>query len=193
MDRRQYLRVAAGSAAVTNLSLAGCLGGGDGTTGTLATYVSDQPGDIGDFQTCVVTITEIRIKPADGEVIRRSVDDVQADLVKLQGEQQKLVDRSALEPGAYEYVHLGISNVEATLKDGSEATVDTAGEAGLKFQTFTVEGERSETFEIRADQTASFTADFTPVKRGKTGRYVLKPVADEVTVTYEGASPTETA
>lgn len=51
-------------------------------------------------------------------------------------------------------------------------------------------GERSETFEIRGDETASFTADFTPVKRGKTGGYVLKPVADEVTVVYESTTTT---
>lgn len=166
------------------------MGNGGGNTGTLATYVSDQPGDIGDFESCVVTITEVRIKPADGEPITKSVDSVEADLVTLQGNQQKLVDKSDLAAGEYEYVHLSISNVEATLTGGDSANVMTAGEAGLKFQTFVVEGEQSETFEIRPGETASFTADFTPIKQGKTGRYVLKPVADEVRVVYESVETT---
>lgn len=166
------------------------MGNGGGNTGTLATYVSDQPGDIDDFESCVVTITEVRIKPADGEPITKSVDSVEADLVTLQGNQQKLVDKSDLAAGEYEYVHLSISNVEATLTGGGSANVMTAGEAGLKFQTFVVEGEQSETFEIRAGETASFTADFTPIEQGKTGRYVLKPVADEVRVVYESVETT---
>jgi hypothetical protein len=162
------------------------------STGTLATHVSDQPGDIGDFESCIVTISEVRIKPADGEAITRSVDDVEADLVKLQGDKQKLIDESELEEGEYSYVHLDVSNVDTTLADGDEANVDTAGEAGLKFQTFTIDGEQSDTFEIRSGETASFTADFMPVKGGQSGRYVLKPVADEVTVTYEEIEATET-
>lgn len=190
MERRTYLKSTAGIAAATTIPLAGCAGGGGGT-GTLATHVSDQPGDISDFESCVVTISEVRIKPVEGEPITKSVDDVQADLVKLQGEKQKLVHRSELEEGEYEYVHLGISNVEGTLSDGSDADVDTAGEAGLKFETFTIDGEQSETFEIRSGATTSFTADFTPVKKGQAGGYVLKPVADEVVIVYGEVTATE--
>ncbi|WP_225917834.1 DUF4382 domain-containing protein [Halobaculum rubrum] len=192
MNRREYLRSTAGLTAVGTVGLTGCMGGSGGT-GTLATHVSDQPGDIGDFESLVVTVSEVRIQPADGELIAESVDDVTADLTKLQGDKQKLVAQSELEPGDYEYVHLGISNVEGTLADGSETSVDTAGEAGLKFQTFVVDGEESETFEIRSEETASFTADFTPVKQGGSGSYVLKPVADEVIVTYEDVEATTSA
>lgn len=183
MRRREYLRTTAGIAATSTLPLAGCMGG-DGGTGTFATYVSDQPGDIGDFESCVVTISEIRIEPVDGEVVTKSVDDVTADLVELQGDEQQLVAESELAEGEYAYVHLAVSNVDATLDGGESANVDTAGDAGLKFETFTVGGERSETFEMRSGETTSFTADFTPVKQGQSGGYVLKPVADEVTVVY---------
>ncbi len=62
------------------------------------------------------------------------------------------------------------------LADGGSAEVTLPGDAPLKFD---------KAFELRADQTTSFTADFTPVKQGRTGRYVLQPVAGEVTVTYE--------
>lgn len=40
-------------------------------------------------------------------------------------------------------------------------------------------------FGVRSDQTTSSTADFTPVKQGQTDGLVLRPVADEVKVTYE--------
>lgn len=65
MRRREYL-VATGSAVVGS-AFAGCLGDGNGGsgTGTLATRVTDQPGDISDFESCVVTITEIRLKPSE--------------------------------------------------------------------------------------------------------------------------------
>lgn len=155
--------------------------------------MSDRPGDIGDFESLVVTVSEVRIRPADGELVTESVDGVTADLTELRGDAQKLVAESELETGEYEHVHLGISAVEGTLSDGSEASVDTAGEAGLKFQTFVVDGEESETFEIRADETASFTADFTPVEQGGSGSYVLKPVVDEVTVTCDPVTATESA
>lgn len=85
MQRREYLIAAGG--AVAGTALAGCTGGnGNGTDGgdenagdtqaegnggasrgTLAMQVTDQPGDIGDFESCVVTITEVRVKPAGGD------------------------------------------------------------------------------------------------------------------------------
>ena len=83
MQRREYLIAAGGAVAATGL--AGCTGGnGNGTDdeyagdtqadgnggasrGTLAMQVTDQPGDIGDFESCVVTITEVRVKPGGGE------------------------------------------------------------------------------------------------------------------------------
>jgi hypothetical protein len=46
--RRTYLAAASTAAGV---ALAGCSGG---ATGTLDTHVSDQPGDIGDFETLVL-------------------------------------------------------------------------------------------------------------------------------------------
>jgi len=63
MRRREYLGGVGGVALGT--ALAGCLGG-DGSTGTFATRVTDQPCDIGDFESCVVRISEIRVKPAGG-------------------------------------------------------------------------------------------------------------------------------
>lgn len=194
MQRRAYL-VATGSV-LAGTTLAGCTGG---STGTLATRVTDQPGDISDFESCVVTITEIRLKPAgdgegtDGEGTNGEetdgtegdesaeesydVDDVEADLVELQNGDTELVGEQEVESGEYEYLKLAVSNVDATLKDGSDADVSTPGNAPLKF---------NQSFEIREGERTVFTADFTPVKQGQSGGYVLQPVAGGTTVEYEG-------
>jgi hypothetical protein len=127
-SRRDYLRATGGLAAAGAVGLAGCMGGAEATTGTLATQVSDQPGDIGDFDTLQLRITELLPKPVDGE-----------------------------------------------------ANVNTPGEAPLTFE---------QAYGICEGGTTTFTADFTPVKQGQSGGYVLQPVADEVTVetTCEGTA-----
>lgn len=192
MRRREYIIATSGAALGT--TVAGCLGGG-GSTGTLATQVTDQPGDIGDFESCVVTITEIRARPStddgatdtegtemedDAEDDEREesydVDDAEADLVELQDGETELVAEQEVETGEYDYLKLIVSGVEATLSDGGDAEVTTPGEAPLKF-------DRS--FEIRSDSRTVFTADFTPVKRGQAGGYILQPVADGTGVSYE--------
>lgn len=214
MRRRDYLIAASGAALGT--TLAGCLGeGGDGSSGTLATRVTDQPGDIGDFESCVVTITDIRVKPANGDdeddddeatatrtpadgtatdstatptetraddsdddqgVESYDVDDAEADLVELQDGETELVAEQELETGEYRFLQLIVSDVDATLSGGGDASVSTPGNAPLTF---------NRSFEIRADTTTTFTADFTPVKQGATGNYILRPVADGTEVSYE--------
>lgn len=86
MERRQYIK-ATGATMIGSL-LAGCAasgskdaageddandetGGSDGesgsTTGTLSTSVTDQPIDIDDFESCVVTVDGIWVKPANAD------------------------------------------------------------------------------------------------------------------------------
>ncbi|ELZ91059.1 DUF4382 domain-containing protein [Haloferax sulfurifontis] len=174
--RRRFLTSAAGIAAATTAGLAGCMGTASATTGTLSTRVSDKPGDIDDFESCVVTVSTVRVKLADGEAESLDAGDTALDLVELQGDASALVEEFELETGTYEFLQVEVSETDATLADGSSATIEVPGSAPLKF-------ERS--FEIRADETTTFTADFTPVTAGNAGKYVLQPVADEVTVAYE--------
>lgn len=185
VDRRTYLATT-GAVTVGIVGLSGCIGGG--STGTLATQVSDQPGDIRDFESCVVTIvgmwlgpegaeagTEEGGEPSDREY--HEYDEPQeADLVDLQGDATQLVDERELDAATYEFLQLDVDGVDATLEDGSDATVEVPGEAPLTF---------NESFEIRADTLTVFTADFTPVKQGQTGRYLLQPVPSEVTIEYD--------
>ncbi|MBX0285776.1 DUF4382 domain-containing protein [Halomicroarcula sp. F28] len=213
VNRRQYLQTA-GVAATAGL-IAGCSGstGGDGTKtyGTLATSVTDMPGDIADFESCVVTIAGIWVKPAesgtesaeetpetatedgtdaDGRRYIEFEEPQEADLVQLQGANTQLLDETEVETGDYRYLQLDVTGVEGTLDDGSETTVDTPGNAPLKFNA---------AFEIREEETTRFIADFTPVKRGPRG-YIVQPVATGTKVLYgeeeytaEDATMTETA
>lgn len=173
IKRRKYLR-AVGTVPVVGI-VAGCTGGGD--SGTLATHVSDQPGDIADFEKLLIQVNGIHVKPADGELQRFDAD-AEVDLTELVGEASELINETELDTGTFDFLQLDAEATEAALSDGSTATVELPGEAPLKFD---------QPFDIRTDQTTSFTADFTPVKQGQTGRYVLRPVADEVVVSYEDA------
>ena len=63
LDRRTYLQ-ATGAAALGAAGLAGCVGR---ATGTLATQVTDQPADIGDFESLVVTVEGFWLGPEGAE------------------------------------------------------------------------------------------------------------------------------
>lgn len=187
IDRRTYL-TATGATAAGMVGLAGCTGGS--ATGTLATQVTDQPGDIDDFESCVVTVVGMWLGPADvdaedgtdGDSTDREYyeydEPQEADLVDLQGDNTALVDERELEASTHAFLQLDTDGIDATLEDGSSATIETPGEAPLTF---------NQEFDVREDTRTVFTADFTPVKRGQTGSYVLQPVPDGITVEYEEA------
>ncbi|WP_338737722.1 DUF4382 domain-containing protein [Haloplanus salilacus] len=198
-SRRDYLRTTGGLAAAGVAGLAGCTGGT--TTGTLATQVTDQPGDIGDFESCVVTVAGIWVKSGSGDDEETAdsegttVDESdareyhefdeprEADLVQLQDGNTSLLGEHELETGTYAFVQLDVTGVDATIADGGDATVDTPGEAPLQFK---------QAFDIREDTRTVFTADFTPVRRGRSGSYLLQPVARGTSVEYESVEGTET-
>ena len=63
LDRRTYLQ-ATGAAALGATGLAGCVGR---ASGTLATRVTDQPADIGDFESLIVTVEGFWLGPEGAE------------------------------------------------------------------------------------------------------------------------------
>ncbi len=185
-SRRKYL-IATGAATIGTVPLAGCLGGD--ASGTLATQVTDQPADIGDFESLFVTIVGMWLGPEDAEAGDEDEDTEpagreyyeydepqEADLVQLQDGATQLVDERELDVAEYEFLQLDIDDIDGTLEDGSEATVEMPGEAPLTF---------NEPFEIREETRTVFTADFAPVQRGQAGSYVLQPVPQGITVEYE--------
>lgn len=217
LDRRMYLKTA-GIVAAGTVGLAGCSGTAS-ATGTLATQVTDQPGDISDFESCVVTIQGLWIKSGEGEdattqdgetedgpdngsttetAVEQTEGDIdgsddrayhefdepqEADLVELQNGNADLIDERELDVGTYEFLQLDVTGVEGVLADGGDAQVDTPGGAPLQFK---------HPFEIREGAVTTFTGDFTPVRRGGTGRYLLQPVARGTEVTY-GDAPDDDA
>jgi len=244
MDRRRYLE-GLGTVVATG-ALAGCTGDGNGSSGNgngsggngngngnaddgtdaygfLSTSVTDQPNDIGDFESLVVTLEGIWVKPADteeGDGTPDAEDDdtpedeaetptdgtdtadqddsdgddededenestgreyidfeepQEADLVELQNGETQLVDETELEVGEYEFLQLDVSSTTGVLAEsGEEATVETPGNAPLKFQ---------QAFEIRSGETTQFIADFAPFRRGN-GAYLIRPVASGTEVRY---------
>jgi hypothetical protein len=149
--------------------------------------VTDQPGDIGDFESCVVTVVGMWLG-AEGAETAEGTDEESdrtyhgydeprtADLVELQGDSTQLVDERDLETGTHAFLQLDTDGIDATLEDGTAADVQVPGEAPLTF---------NERFEIREDTRTTFTADFTPVRRGQAGGYILQPVPSGITVEYD--------
>jgi|GEM_PF-195281 len=293
VDRREYLRLTGALAAGATAGLAGCADripgsdsdssndGSGSSTGLLSTAVSDDPGDIGDFESCIVTLDGIWVGPktdsgddesdtestdedgeetddgdggntteqddegngppeqasgngnsSSGDTVSGSqsnetdddpdsddADDTddedggadddddetdgeneaeesdaddseddsggrtyygfdepqEADLTQLQGDAQQLVGEHELEVATYQFLQLDIAGISGTLTDGSEAEVDTPGNAPLKF---------NQSFDVREGYRTTFLADFTPVRRGN-GSYLFKPVATETEVSYQ--------
>jgi hypothetical protein len=198
VDRRRYLQLT-GAAALGTAGLAGCVGR---ATGTLATQVTDQPADIADFESLIVTIEGFWLGPEGAEPEEADDDQAEmnetdgnetdggddpagreyfefdgsqeADLVQLQNGETQLIDERELETGDYPYLQLDVSSADGTLTDGSDASVDLPGNAPLTF---------NEPFEIRENTQTTFTADFAPVLRGN-GRYLLRPVPSGIEVEY---------
>lgn len=174
-----------GVATAGMVGLAGCTG--NDPTGMLATQVTDQPGDIADFESCIVTVVGMWLGPEDdgagdeedeespGREYHEYDEPQEADLVELQDENTRLVDERDLDVSTYEFLQLDTDGIDAPLEDGSSAIVEVPGEAPLTF---------NQQFEVRENTRTVFTADFTPVKRGQTGTYVLQPVPDGITVSY---------
>ena len=206
-NRRDYLQAVGGVAVLGTAGLAGCMDDAPGATGLLSTAVTDQPGDIADFESCVVTIDGIWLKPRDGDdtddeddedtedngIEQQDEEDVDqsgdreyyafdepqdADLVELQDGRTQLVDEDRELPvSEYEFLQLDVSNVEGVLADDG-SEAEVDTPGGAPLQF-------NRRFEIRENQRTTFTADVTPVRRGQTDQYVLQPVARNTDVSYE--------
>lgn len=112
----------------------------------------------------------------DGERVVIDAGGAEADLVKLQGDAQAIINDAELPTGEYSQIKLRVGDdVDGVLTDGSEAEVVTPGNAPLQFK---------QDFEIRENTRTTFVADFAPHRRGNNG-YIIRPVASEVEVSYE--------
>jgi hypothetical protein len=158
---------------------------GEGTVGGDGTTAADD-GTATESDDGTATLSEgTPPEDVDGEREYHELDEpAEADLVKLQDGATQLLAEDELATGEHAFLQLDTDGVDATLNDGSEPTVDFPGEAPVTF---------NEAFEIRADTRTTFTADFTPVKRGRTGKYVIQPVPSGIEVVYEAVEDDGTA
>ena len=210
MGRRDYLR-ATGVAALGTAGLAGCVGR---ATGTLATSVTDQPADIGDFESLLVTIEGVWLGPeggngegGDGETDEDG-SDAENGTETDEGDDDG-TDGDGDEPEGREYHEFDESQEadlvqlqgdETQLIDERELETGTYPYLQLDVSgtdaTLTDGGDATvdlpgnapltfnREFEIREDSVTSFTADFAPVGRGD-GTYLLRPVPRGIEVSYD--------
>ncbi|MEF8775122.1 MAG: DUF4382 domain-containing protein [Haloarculaceae archaeon] len=99
--------------------------------------------------------------------IERDVDNRTVDLTELTGPNATLIDTPEMPAGKYTKVFVYVSDVEGVLEDGSEVAVKLPSER-LHLNT---------PFEVAAQESVDFVFDISVHKAGKSGKYMLKPVA----------------
>lgn len=178
------------------LVLAGCTGGmtggphpaptstagtaGNGSTGTIAFYISDEPNAIEDFLHLNVTVTKVGLHrtgitgnatpdtTGDGDWVEYDVNRT-VDLTTLTGANATKLDVLEAPNGTYTKVFIYVSEIDATLTTGESVTVKLPSERLHINTEFTVgDGEEVE-----------FVFDIAPHKAGKSGKYILKPVISQ--------------
>ena len=214
-NRRSYLQATGGIVALGTAGLAGCLDDDSpGATGFLSTAVTDQPGDIADFDSCVVTIDGIWLSPrtddADDEDDENGESDENADDEDDDGVQAQEEEDVDQDDGRTYYGFDEPQEADLVeLQDGETQLIDEDREVPvgeyrfLQLDVSDVSGILADSgdeadvdtpgnaplqfnlrFEIRESQRTTFTGDFTPVRRGQTDRYLLQPVARNTGVSY---------
>lgn len=156
--------------------------------GSLATRVIDRPGDIGDFSSFAVSFAGLWTQAVDEPESNREYHAFETprivDFVALRTGRTRLIDERDLPSGQYDRLLLDVSSINATLLDGSAATVSVVGDAPLAFP---------EPFEISAETATTFVAPVTPVRSAGGDEYALRPVTDATTVHYgDEGDPSET-
>jgi len=184
----------------------GPAGDADSESGTVDFYVSDRPNDMDDFEHLNVTVITVRfhlVDPADngtatvnataapegtvtatatatpaenesdegedGRWVVREVNATTVDLTRLRGANATLVERFDLPAGEYDQVFLEVSGTDGTLTDGSSTEVKLPSER-LKLD---------QRFVVGNGEDVDFVFDVTVHKAGKSGKYILQPVASE--------------
>ena len=139
--------------------------------GNFVFYVSDEPNDIGDFESLTVTIATIELKPyGDGPWVELTPVESTADLVQLQGDRAQELWRGDVPAGDYSTVFIRVESIEGILSStGEEAEVKLPSDKLRVTCAFSIGGE----------DTTEFVFDITVHRAGPDGRYILSPQASE--------------
>jgi hypothetical protein len=105
----------------------------------------------------------------EGEWIEYEVDNRTVDLTELKGANATRLSSLDVPNGSYEKVFVYVSEVEGTLKDGSDQRVKLpSGKLQL-----------NSGFTVGNGEEIDFVFDITAIKAGNSGKYILKPVVSE--------------
>ena len=139
--------------------------------GNFVFYVSDQPNDIGDFESLTITIATIELKPhGDGPWVEITPVESTADLVQLQDDRAQELWRGDVPEGDYSTVFVRVESIEGILSStGEEAEVMLPSDKLHVTSAFSIDRE----------DTTEFVFDITIHRAGPDGRYVLSPQASE--------------
>lgn len=140
--------------------------------GNFVFLISDEPNDIGDFESLNVTISEVGLQSTGDSQgwVDFTPEIMTVDLTQVQGEQSQEIWRGDVPEGVYSQVFIYVSKVEGQLKLTGE-TID------VKLPSSRL--HISKPFEITNDMLTSFIFDITVMETGKSGRYILKPQISE--------------
>lgn len=160
--------------------------------------ISDDPADIGDFDSLEVTLESARVFPGDPEssdtqsstnttpndqndsddrqrgFFKLDLDEPTVDLTDVIGDVAMPVFEGSLEPGHYRRVDLSVATIEGFV-EGELAEVKVPSE---RLQI-------NHAFEIRDGETTGFVFDINVVQRGQGARYNLTPVISDSGVAGE--------
>ena len=150
--------------------------------GNFAFLISDEPNDIGDFESLNITISRVELRAA-GSVKRLEFtpETRTVDLTRLQGELSQEIWRGDVPPGQYSHVFIYVNEASGKLESTGQ-TINVKLPSGRL--------QLSMSFEVTADAVTSFTFDITVVERGNSGEYNLQPQIGE-SGAREGQKPLE--
>ncbi len=139
--------------------------------GNFVFYISDEPNDIGDFESLIITIATIELKPqGDGPWVELTPAESTADLVQLQGDRAQELWRGDVPAGDYSTVFIRVESIEGILSSTGE-------EAEVKLPSDKLHVTCA--FSIGREDTTGFVFDITVHRAGPDGRYILSPQASE--------------
>lgn len=135
--------------------------------GNFVFLISDEPNDIGDFESLNITISRVGLQAADSlKRLEFAPEMKTVDLTQLQGEQAQEIWRGNVTTGQYSQVYIYVAEVTGKLKSTGQ-TVDVKLPSGKLHMSIP--------FEVESDAVTSFTFDITVVAAGQNGKYILKP------------------
>jgi len=135
--------------------------------GNFSFLISDEPNDIGDFESLDVTISKVVLQAASSlKRVEFTPETRTVDLTQLQGEQSQEIWRGDVPAGPYSHVYIYVGEVTGKLKSTGQTVDVKLPSSKLHISTL---------FEVTTDAVTSFTFDITVVATGNNGKYILKP------------------